>query len=98
PKITPLSLHDALPILGRAGLRFGVAQAFVVNLVELAEAVEHLPAHIAIDAGRVVEIEDRVAAGTQRDARMLGGEEAGAPEAVGEDRKSTRLNSSHLVI
>ena len=68
-----------------AGERFGVAGFGGAEVVELGEVVEQRAALVAVDAGRVVEIEDGVRAGAEADALVRRGQEAAAPESR-EDR------------
>ena len=49
------------------------------HLVERAERVERVALQLGVDAGRVGEVEDRVALAAERDALVDGGQEAAAP-------------------
>src|SRR5262245_64694029 len=84
PQIYPLSLHDALPIFGAVGA-----------------AARELPVHARVAAHRegapepgrrLRYVQLLPAAVARRSAR------GNAPRRVRGDRKSTRLNSSHLGI
>src|SRR5688500_17531114 len=93
PTRYPLSLHDALPILGEPRVQEREA---------LAGLLCDGPPRRRVDADRGGELRERRDAGRDL-ARQHGGQArpshrrpAGA--ALGRDRKSTRLNSSHLVI
>ena len=76
------SLHaEGHFVLGDAGVGFRVAGLLELFLVEGVEAIEHLAAEIAGDAGGIGEVEDRIALGTERDALVFGGEETTTPKA-----------------
>src|SRR5690606_41760270 len=93
----PLSLHDALPILGaahRLGGQVDAVGGFEFVEVPARQDLQHLRQRDATRRGRrrggdgpaaVVE-DDRLAL-----ADLVGGQ-------LGRDRKSTRLNSSHVKI
>src|SRR5205807_10121846 len=88
PEIYTLSLHDALPICAKGGESF----FFEAADGEDQAAQGDLAGHGDVGAGGLVEHEGR-------EAGEHGG--AGAGAVLGDragDRKSTRLNSSHLVI
>ena len=70
-----LVLRDAGEDLGIAGLR-------VMEVVEGADVVEHLPAGRLRAAGRVGEVEHRVLAAAELHALIAGRQESAAPEAV----------------
>src|SRR5207253_10276789 len=81
-----LSLHDALPIFAVPALRMRMLDSFTSNLEMLAGAV-------AARTGRASgELEVRAFAGAVTGALIA------AIFAWVEDRKSTRLNSSHVAI
>src|SRR5699024_12845765 len=95
PSISALSLHDALPISDdavvlRATDRFRLHTVPVPATTELIEswgdAPHGLPAKVAQDAGKIL----------QGDQCTLTVHQY--PEVDGKDRKSTRLNSSHVSI
>jgi hypothetical protein len=67
-----------------AGQRFGVAGADGFLAIQLGQVVEEGAALIAINTGRVGQIEHGICARTQRDALMRRGQKTIAPEA-GED-------------
>src|SRR5690606_41663116 len=87
--ITPLSLHDALPIWRGRSLRFQVGDRTVY-----ARRVNHpgTPARPYL-ATALVEVAGRAGftVSVGRNVTSLGG-------TVASDRKSTRLNSSHVKI
>src|SRR5207253_10329160 len=96
PQLSTLSLHDALPISQHQGgpLRRHSKNDVVIvdsggaNIASLRGAIERLGARTRLSAdGSVIASADRV---------VLPGVGA-APHAM-EDRKSTRLNSSHVAI
>src|SRR5205807_7891053 len=96
PLYTP-SLHDALPICEMIAHHRGAAPRRTDHVLEAGEHVDHLPRQ----RPRVVEkaaVGHRLPAASLRlgkaDGRAIALEHRGG----GEDRKSTRLNSSHLVI
>src|SRR5262249_18536336 len=60
-------------------VRLGVADLPGGHLVESLETVQCLATNFGGHAGRVVDVEDRVAAGTQSDARVFAGKEPGRP-------------------
>ncbi len=69
-------------VLGDAGVDLRIAEGFGGHLVQLAQAVEHAAARVRIDAGRIGQVQDRVArAGAEADPLVLAGQEAGAPQA-----------------
>src|SRR5205807_8444321 len=81
--IYTLSLHDALPILRIAVVRLGLLDQQLEKNVYIS-SYRH---GNVIDVGRRPAL---VSAGGAEDARL--------PRIFHRDRKSTRLNSSHLVI
>src|SRR5256885_12501678 len=89
PETYPLPLPDALPILERAGagIDLGAADGLGAETVGAALARAARTRRALAPAGRRL-VDGR---GAERVARHL-------EEALREDRKSTRLNSSHLVI
>jgi len=66
-------------VLLGARLDIGITQRLVAPAVELLQAVEHLAAQLARDTRGVVQIQDRVARRTERDAGVLSGQEARTP-------------------
>ena len=66
-------------ILGNAGLRLGIGEALVVALIETPQRVEHGASVVAIDSGRIFNVEDRIPRPAQGDAVILRGEKAAAP-------------------
>jgi hypothetical protein len=67
-----------------ARVRLRIADDFEVHLVQAPQAVERAAAHVAGDARRVVDIEDRIARGAEAAARVLARQVAGLPEASGD--------------
>lgn len=57
--------------LVHAGLRLGIAHDVVSLLIERMEAIEHFAADLAVDPGGVLEVEDRVTFGAERDSGIL---------------------------
>src|SRR5439155_26696054 len=94
PATYSLSLHDALPIFRRR--RSAVRQRpRVAAVVQVARDVD--PRHVALHGGRAHRnLEGDLSARLQRDAAVTG--LAGLGVERDEDRKSTRLNSSHVAI
>lgn len=72
-------------VLGDAGGDLGIAPGLEVVLVEGGEVVQHRPAGGAVDAIRVGQVEDGIAAAAELHALMSGREEAGSPIEVIED-------------
>ena len=68
-------------VLQAAGRDFVIAHPFVVELVELGHAIDHRSAQAFGNAGGVGEVKDGVAGTADGDALVIGGENAGAPEA-----------------
>ena len=62
----------------------GSPTLLVVHLVERLQAVERLAADVGGHAGRVVDVQDRVAAGAERHAGVLAGQVARRPEPGGD--------------
>src|SRR5690606_41031154 len=89
----PLSLHDALPIWHarrRRALEPDEQQAEVPPpLVQVLEVHQAPPAHDRHPVGHLLDLREDVAGEDHRLAARPG---------LGEDRKSTRLNSSHVKI
>src|SRR5438045_486350 len=87
-----LSLHDALPISAPSG-------GFLVNLSSSNAAVAALPASVTVAAGTTsasfAVTTSSVASST---AITITGTGGGVTRTTTQDRKSTRLNSSHLGI
>src|SRR5205807_9808767 len=98
PEISTLSLHDALPISTQ---RFGFTRRLEGRL-ERAVAPEACPDprsdRIAVLAGHRMDPEDIGPFKGCLDLRRPEGFAVPDEVVAGPDRKSTRLNSSHLVI
>src|SRR5207244_7384044 len=98
PEIYTLSLHDALPICGRDGHAIGVAHAVVLDACS-----QQSPVH----ADGLVDLDVAAAFFAQQLERILR-HDATVPQTalvrcvatalLRQDRKSTRLNSSHQII
>ena len=69
-------------VLGDAGDDLGVAGLGVVQVVERADVVEHLPPRRRRAAGRVGEIEHRLLAAAELHALVARRQEAASPQAV----------------
>ena len=72
-------------VLLDARVRFRIADLLVVQLVERLQAVERLAADVARHAGRVVDVENRIAGRAERNAGMLARQIARLPQP-GRDR------------
>ena len=70
-------------VLLDAGLDFRIADGGERAAVQFVEAVEHVAAGFARDAGRVLEEKHRIAERAQRDAGVLAWQIAGTPEPGG---------------
>src|SRR5207253_6778502 len=98
PVTHTLSLHDALPILTAGRPRGLVGRARMQRMQTAYESFRRdglLPATYEVVYGAAWGAAGRPA------STMVGGEAYIAPGAIrrrGEDRKSTRLNSSHVAI
>src|SRR6185312_7819947 len=60
----------------------GIAGHALAHLIQAANRIERIALHFAIDAARIREIEDRIAAATELDALINGGEKAAAPAGI----------------
>src|SRR5439155_25812280 len=95
--IYPLSLHDALPILSRlqqAIGRAGTATRRIHRRRDAPAAIAVVPLRLAAVAYCVHESRYAVTGAWCRTGTGVGG----ARGHRGQDRKSTRLNSSHVAI
>ena len=72
-------------VLLDARARFGIAKLLVVQLVERLEAVERLAADGRRHAGRIVDVQNRIAGRAERDAGVLARQIARLPQP-GRDR------------
>ena len=70
-------------VLGDAGVGLGVAHGFVELAIHVVDAVNHGATEVAVDAGRVAQVQDRITAGAECDRGVFGREKTGSPEAVG---------------
>ena len=76
-------------VLLNARVRLRIAELLVVQLVERADAVEARAADIARHAGRIVDVQDRIAGRAEAHARVLAGQKPARPEP--------RRNRLHLL-
>src|SRR5206468_7884220 len=90
PALHPLSLHDALPICGHE-----LALFFYDGPVSRAVAFENLLEDGRRLAARLLSVFDDAREGARLVHIATDGESYGHHRRFGEDRKSTRLNSSH---
>src|SRR5256885_8130835 len=89
-EIYPLSLHDAFPILSRRVCTEPSTKLAATSSAMLGVAVRTISANTSATAAAT-------RSSTHIIRRRLGHRSVSTP-AIGPDRKSTRLNSSHLVI
>src|SRR5206468_4970152 len=89
----PLSLHDALPILSEH--LAALAAAKLIDLDALAQDGVRIRASAGAASFRRAATLDRLSATAQAVVEDLKREVAANSDASNEDRKSTRLNSSH---
>ena len=76
------SLHaEGHLILGDARVDLRIGEGLCRQFVQLFHTVEHAPATPRVDAGRIREVEHRVAAGMEADTLVLRRYEAAAPQA-----------------
>ena len=61
-------------------MRFGIADLLIVHLVERLEAVERFAANVGRHAGRIVDVQDRIARRAERHAGMFAGQIAARPQ------------------
>ncbi len=78
-------------VLGDARLDLGIGDLVVVQAIEGAEVVELATADRIADAGRVRQIEHRVAIGAQLDSLVARRQKSGAPVIVVEDLPARQL-------
>src|SRR5206468_11538264 len=91
PQLSPLSLHDALPISTRS-------PAAAARTMSGSGSYTPLPAVPPIVTAAVAAVHRSTCAGEAAPVgheRGRGGTDVADGQHVGEDRKSTRLNSSH---
>ena len=69
-------------VLGDARVDLRIAERLGGQLVELFHAVEHAAAPVGVDAGRVRQIEHRIAAGAEADPLMLASAKSRCPTAA----------------
>src|SRR5205807_9684019 len=93
PEIYPLSLHDALPIFAAEGCGQGALLA--PGVFEEPAAVLPIPVSVVVP---LLAPELGLSVPLPAVPLLLPRLELTPPEAPETDRKSTRLNSSHLVI
>src|SRR5690606_40978295 len=91
-----LSLHDALPILARCGAHAGGAAAGITVLSTL--ALMHWKWLVPAAALVAAAFSFSALLGDSPSADVAGTPPPGATLVAREDRKSTRLNSSHVKI
>src|SRR5205807_10034675 len=96
PQLYPLSLHDALPICFADLHRLTDDGPEDLMVAEVTQRLEHVPAE---DGPAVVEGRQHAEHLQLRiESRLHGLDDLEQRRHALEDRKSTRLNSSHLVI
>ena len=81
-------------VLRDARLNFGIAVRLGVHLVQLRDSVEHAPARGFVDAGRVGQIQHRIARGAEVHALIFRRQKSAAPQA--REQRLVRIDGARL--